>query len=304
MLSESTRTGSGDYGSALLPLLHARGPRARLNAIVAGGVFVALLATLLPGVSPDLPITGLLLLPVVMVSWYAGPRAGAWLGAGAVTARLSVDLLARVPYSGPSVPYWNFLIGLALFLAVARMLPVLRESLYRDRENATTDPLTSLGNRRLFGEVAAIELNRTRRYRRPLVLAYLNVDGFERFNERHGYAEGDALLVLMASVIRGCLRASDVVARIAADEFAVLLPETHAEGAQVAVDKIHEKLTAAAGQAGYPVTFSIAVVTYAEGAVSLDGLLRHADAIMSELKRAGGNAIRYEAYEHPLVTSL
>jgi diguanylate cyclase (GGDEF)-like protein len=245
-----------------------------------------------------------MLVPVVLVSWYAGSAAGVWAAIAACASRLVVDLAAGISYSSPAVPYWNLGTGLVLFLAVARLLPGLRESVYRDREISMTDPLTKLGNRRFFGELAAIELNRTRRYQRPLVMAYLNVDAFERFNERHGYADGDALLILMAGVIRSCLRTSDVVARIAADEFAVLLPETHPDGARVAVEKIQQHLAAAVAAAGQRVTFSAAAITYAEGPVSLEGMLRQADAVMFEAKRSGGNAIRCAAYEHPLVAAL
>ncbi|MGH7552231.1 MAG: GGDEF domain-containing protein, partial [Longimicrobiales bacterium] len=266
MLSESTRPGTAAaYGSALLPLLHARGARARWTGSAIGVVSIALLATVLPALPPDLPITVLMLAPVMLVSWYAGVWPGACLAVAASALRLLITLGSGTAYSSPVVPYWGFAIELCLFVAAARVLPGLRDSAFRDRELAITDPLTNLGNRRLFSEMAATELNRTRRYGRPLALVYLNVDAFEKFNERQGYAEGDALLVLAASVIRGGLRTSDVVARIAADEFAVLLPETHAQGANVAAEKIHHNLSTAAAHAGYAVTFSVAVITYADG---------------------------------------
>lgn len=303
MLSESTR-GSVEYGPLLVRLIHMRGRKARTTAIAVGVALIATLAVLMIWLPPDLSLTALFLLPVVVVSWWAGGWAGVWAAVAASATRLLVDLTGVTEPSSPFVPYGNFAIGLAMYLVVARVLPGLRETAFRDREQAITDPLTNLGNRRLFGEVASIELNRTRRYRRPLVLAYLNVDAFEKFNERHGYAEGDALLVLIASMVRGCLRASDVVARIAADEFAVLLPETHAEGARVAVEKIHENLRGAAQDAGYAVTFSVAVVTFEEGGVALDAMLRQADALMQAVKREGGNAIRYEEYAHPVLAAL
>jgi PleD family two-component response regulator len=84
----------------------------------------------------------------------------------------------------------------------------------------------------------------------------------------------------------------------------VLLPETPAEGARVAVEKIHQNLTNAALNAGYGVTFSLAVITYEEGAVTLDGVLRQADSLMFKVKRAGGNAIDYDEYTHPVMTTL
>jgi diguanylate cyclase (GGDEF)-like protein len=304
MLSESTRTTGNDYGAALLPLMHARGPRARWAAIGAGAGIIVVLSALLPLMSPELPITALFLVPVVVVSWWAGRWAAMWAAFAAASSRLLIDLAAGLPYSAPTVPYWNFGIGLAVFLAVARVLPGLRDTVFRDREQAITDPLTSLGNRRLFTELASIELNRTRRYQRPLALLYMNIDKFEKFNERHGYAEGDSLLVLTASMVKGCLRTSDVVARIAGDEFAVLLPETPAEGAHVAVEKIHQHVSKAAADAGYPVTFSMAVVTYMEGPVTLEGVLRQADSVMFSVKREGGNAIGYEEYAHPMIAAL
>lgn len=301
MLSESTRPGGVDYSTLVLPALHARGPAARRIGVIAGGAVLLLVVLMVPLLPPDLPLVTVMLLPVLGVTWYGGRWAGVWAAFAASGGRLLMDLATGAPYSAPSVTFWNFIISLLLYLLAARVVPVLRETVYRDRELATTDPLTTLGNRRFFSELAAIELNRTRRYKRPLALVYLNLDAFEKFNERFGYAEGDALLVLLASVIRGRLRTSDVVARIAGDEFAVLLPETGTEGARVAAGKIRQNLADAVQRAGYAITFSMAVIAFEEGPVTLEGLLRQADALMASIKREGGDAIQHEVYEHTSV---
>jgi diguanylate cyclase (GGDEF)-like protein len=103
-------------------------------------------------------------------------------------------------------------------------------------------------------------------------------------------------------VLTSSLRASDVVARIAGDEFALLLPETSGEGAQVVVAKLRERLSAALAEAGHSLTFSIAIVGFQEGGISLDAMLRQADALMVDAKRHGPGATRYHEYEHPPVS--
>jgi diguanylate cyclase (GGDEF)-like protein len=121
-------------------------------------------------------------------------------------------------------------------------------------------------------------------------------------NDGLGHAEGDSLLVLAASLFTSTLRTSDVVARIAGDEFAILLPETGLEGARVVMDKLRERLLAATTAAERPLTFSAAVVGFEKGPVSLEALLRQADQGMIEAKRSGPGGTWSGVYEHPAIS--
>jgi diguanylate cyclase (GGDEF)-like protein len=89
------------------------------------------------------------------------------------------------------------------------------------------------------------------------------------------------------------------VARIAGDEFAMLLPETSGQGAQVVALKLRDRLAEAIAETTQAVTLSVAIIGFDEGAVSLDPVLQQADAAMLEAKRAGPGGTRYQDYVHP-----
>lgn len=175
----------------------------------------------------------------------------------------------------------------------------LYRTLLHERQLARTDPLTHLGNRRFFEQIAHAELNRSRRYARPFALAYLDVDHFKAVNDRYGHAAGDRLLQLIARQLTTALRKSDAVARIAGDEFAVLLPETPADGARTAMQKVHDRLNAAVQHAGFEVTFSTGIIVYDAGAATVPVLLSEADRVMYQVKRNARGAVRIEHFRHP-----
>ena len=249
------------------------------------------IATLQPRLYPELPIAVLYLLPVLILVWTSSRRIGLIGAALAAVVRVVIDFTNPQSLSDPSVPYWNFVISLPLYVLVADLLQRLRVLLERERELAMTDPLTTLGNRRFFLDVARFELNRTRRYDRAFALGYIDVDFFKDVNDKRGHAAGDDLLRLIARELMVVLRTSDVVARIGGDEFAFILPETPADGAEIAARKMHDHITAAVTSANYPVSFSVGVVTYDTGAVTLDALLDEADALMYHVKSHGRGAV-------------
>jgi len=199
------------------------------------------------------------------------------------------------PVDGSAVP--GVLLTIAVLLLVAETAPVLRFDSQSYREHAQTDPLTNLGNRRFFREVALVELNRSKRYSRPVSLLYMDIDGFDRIRHERGHEESDLLLVRIASVISGALRTSDVVSRISGAEFAILLPETEGGGARVVAEKLRDLLITEMADAGHEIRLTTAVVG-TTGPVSLEALLRQADQTMLVARRDTGS-VAYRDYQHP-----
>jgi diguanylate cyclase (GGDEF)-like protein len=160
-------------------------------------------------------------------------------------------------------------------------------------ELSVTDPLTGLSNARgLFDRLDA-ELARSRRYREPLALLSVDLDGLKSINDRYGHRAGDDAIRSVADVIRSELRETDVGARWGGDEFAVLAPST----SRVAAVALAERIRALIPQRStrWPLSVSVGVATL-EPSTAGEGfdsatLMRAADAAMYEAKRSGRDRV-------------
>jgi len=190
------------------------------------------------------------------------------------------------------VPWWNAAVRLAFFALVVFILAALKQALGEEQLLARLDALTRLPNVRQFREQAELELRRAQRTGEPLSVAIFDVDDLKVVNDRFGHSAGDALLITVARAWTHALRNTDVVARLGGDEFAVLLPDTSSEAALVALKKGRGAALIAIGEGGWPASLSIGAVTYMGGEADVEGLLRHADAVMYEVKNAGRDGVR------------
>ncbi|HEY5549414.1 MAG TPA: GGDEF domain-containing protein [Coriobacteriia bacterium] len=183
--------------------------------------------------------------------------------------------------------------------SVANELSVAVENseLYKlTRRLAVTDELTGLFNYRYLLERAEDEVGRARRFGRSLSLLMLDADEFKRYNDTHGHVAGDDALADLASVMRTAVRDIDVVCRYGGEEFAILLPETDAEGAFVVAEKVREAVAAHAfknadGKRTERITVSIGLSTYPATATDRESLLRRADDALYVVKRSGRNRV-------------
>ena len=162
-------------------------------------------------------------------------------------------------------------------------------------ELALTDPLTSLANRRHLIDQLESEFTRARRYRRPLSLIYIDMDGFKSINDRFGHLFGDEILRGAALAMRAVLRSADLLARIGGDEFSVLLPETDVEGGRGVANKLRKALSAYSQRLDPvipPLSFSAGVAQLRREDKSIDDLLARADEAQYRAKEAGKGQIR------------
>ena len=167
----------------------------------------------------------------------------------------------------------------------------LQVSLEDEKNLSRLDFLTGIANRRAFYEAVEREANRSKRYKRPFTLVYLDVDNFKTINDVRGHEEGDRLLRTVAAKMRKLTRQTDVVARLGGDEFALLLCECDAEAASRAVKNFGRSLTNAVQEHGWNVSFSIGARTFREPAESVDRMVKLADELMYEVKKNGKNAV-------------
>lgn len=157
---------------------------------------------------------------------------------------------------------------------------------------ATHDGLTGLINRRQLEVVVDEELARMRRYRFPSALLAVDADGFKEVNDRSGHPAGDELLRELAMVLRGRLRASDVIARWGGDEFLVLLPRTDLAGVRVIAEELRSAVAAALAAAADPVTISVGVAELdASAATPLEVAYHDADQALYVAKQQGRNRV-------------
>ncbi len=157
-----------------------------------------------------------------------------------------------------------------------------------------TDELTGLQNRRAFFAQGSAELKRARRYRTPVSLLMLDLDGFKEINDNHGHAAGDAILQLVGRTLREITREVDATARLGGEEFGILLPNTKAADAVILAGRVRqaiEEIRCSVEGQTVSVTASIGVAEYGDGMQKLDDLLRGADAAMYQAKNQGRNRV-------------
>lgn len=281
--------------------------QSRAALVVLGLVLVALAGLLHYLTAPDLSFLIYYLVPVALVAWFAGKWAGILIAVAGAAASALVWLTAgpgaRPTGSYPGISYGTVTAQFAFFLVIlVYMLAALKAALERAEQLARTDYLTGVANARHFAEVANAELGRVRRYPRPFSLCYIDIDDFKAVNDRFGHGTGDTVLRIAAETMRSRIRMSDVIARVGGDEFAILLPEADYDAAEVVMRKVHESLSDAMRQRGWPVTFSMGMVTCLEPPDSADELIRAADSLMYSGKYGGKNTVRHEVVGKPPAT--
>jgi diguanylate cyclase (GGDEF)-like protein/PAS domain S-box-containing protein len=162
---------------------------------------------------------------------------------------------------------------------------------------AATDALTGLANRRHFLDQMRLALARHQRHDIQTALLMLDLDWFKQVNDRYGHAVGDEVLQHFASITETSLRRIDLLGRLGGEEFAVLLPDTDANGAyefaeRLRVLAVSEPAHTHAGD--IVVTVSIGVTTFAPQDQNIDVILARADLALYRAKANGRNRVEQE----------
>jgi diguanylate cyclase (GGDEF)-like protein len=165
-----------------------------------------------------------------------------------------------------------------------------------ERSRARADPLTGLANRASFDEHLKNCHVLLARYRKPFVLAFVDVDHFKKVNDTHGHDIGDRALTKFARSMQNVVRQSDLVARLGGDEFAILMPGARLASVKRVLDQLRATLGVDAAIAGWPITFSVGVVAFESAPPRPIDAVNLADSLMYEVKGAGRDGIRYAVY--------
>jgi diguanylate cyclase (GGDEF)-like protein len=197
----------------------------------------------------------------------------------------------------PAMEFWNAVFPFFFFVLLVFVLASLKDAFARVAKLSRVDPLTGLYNRRHFSELAEGEIERAKRYGRPISLAFIDLDNFKTVNDKFGHKMGNEVLTTMADAFRADLRSTDIVGRFGGDEFAIMLPEAGASAAASAMSKLKDGVAVAMGGNGWLVTMSLGLVTYEAAPPGLEEIVKVADALMYSVKDSSKDRITQKVIE-------
>jgi diguanylate cyclase (GGDEF)-like protein len=141
------------------------------------------------------------------------------------------------------------------------------------------------------------EINRSRRYKHSLTLAYIDLDNFKQVNDRFGHSTGDLLLKLIVEIASQNIRNTDLFGRMGGDEFVLLLPETNYQAARIVLTRVQQDLLKTMTERSWPVGFSIGAITFINQPNSSEAMLERVDKLMYQVKNSGKNRIEHNLFE-------
>lgn len=212
---------------------------------------------------------------------------------------VSTSVLIRMDAS--AVALFEELFDVAMVLVIGA---IVSELLYRTRlsawtmqvqlrQHATTDALTGLDNRRHVMPQLHSEIARARRSGTTFSVIMGDLDHFKRVNDEHGHAAGDRVLKSVARIMRASIRTQDRAVRWGGEEFLILLPDTRADQARIAAEKIRRTVSGEAFDVNahkIAITISMGVAEY-HGESEPDNLIERADNALYQAKRAGRDRV-------------
>lgn len=180
---------------------------------------------------------------------------------------------------------------LGLFAKQIEMAITIADLFQAVRDQAVTDALTGLYNRRYFEEALEKEVQRAKRQQQPFSVIGIDLDFLKKINDTHGHFYGDLAIKTIADVLKANARSVDVPARIGGEEFDVLLPGISSDGAMIAAERIRSAIEKTEIDTIGHITGSLGVATYFEHTDNVEELLELTDQAMYTSKREGRNRV-------------
>jgi diguanylate cyclase (GGDEF)-like protein len=248
-----------------------------------------------------LVFTGLLMAAGGLVIWDLGSTVRRTAETVAATGRIESAVAEKTDQIGVLMGSFSRMLGtIETQTGEINQFAVRLDAAYRELESTNTrlkevsfrDEVTHLYNRRFFSIRIEEEVSRYRRFKHPVSVILLDLDGFKAVNDAMGHATGDETLRGVGELLLKHSRGINVVCRFGGDEFAVILVETPKAGAQIYADRIRHVLEYHVFPHGQRISASFGIASLPEdvGAVAED-LLRAADEALYAAKRAGKNRV-------------
>ena len=156
---------------------------------------------------------------------------------------------------------------------------------------AMTDSLTGLYNRYYLFKRLEEEIKRAKRYNHPLCMIIFDIDNFKQINDKYGHDVGDAVLSMVARVLKRNIRETDIAGRFGGEEFVIVCPETDIENGHLVAEKVREAISQI-NFGDFKVTVSIGLSCFS--GETAEQLLKKADIALYRAKNSGKN--RVEVY--------
>ncbi|MFV2054918.1 MAG: diguanylate cyclase [Thiohalomonadales bacterium] len=188
----------------------------------------------------------------------------------------------------------EFLARVRAHYKLAQTIRELEESRGFLREQANTDSLTKLANRRFFFQSATSSIAQMHRQNEHFSMIMLDIDHFKRINDTYGHQAGDYVLVELAKVLTSMVREGDIVGRMGGEEFMVACPYTNRLAAIVLSERLRKSVESSEfyfESNSMPVTISLGVAAKTSGADDIDKLIAVADSRLYIAKQKGRNRI-------------
>lgn len=207
-------------------------------------------------------------------------------------------------YSKAGTPYWldmnivplrNSFGDITYFAAVERDITEQKQLALALKDLAESDPLTQLKNRRGFSEIAQTLLSIALKDQQEITFALIDIDFFKAVNDTHGHDIGDEVLISLANIMSDHFRNNDLIARFGGEEFAVLLPDTGLEQAELRLNQLREKVAEAVmtQSQGKEITITISVGLSHKMADhdNINSMIKRADQALYQAKHNGRNLV-------------
>lgn len=159
------------------------------------------------------------------------------------------------------------------------------------KEQAVTDGLTGLYNRRYFEEYLKKEVTRSLRVNQPFSVIGLDLDYLKKINDTYGHSCGDLAIKTIAEILKANARSIDTAARMGGEEFNIILPGVSSDGAMIAAERIRKAIEKVEIDTVGHITASIGVATFLEHSDNIEDILELTDQAMYLSKQNGRNRV-------------
>ncbi len=180
---------------------------------------------------------------------------------------------------------------LAMYAQQIELAITIANLFERVKEQAVTDGLTGLYNRRYFEEYLKKEVTRALRINQPFSIIGLDLDFLKKINDTYGHQFGDLAIKTIAEVLKSNARSIDTAARMGGEEFNVILPGVSSNGAMIAAERIRKAIESVEIDTIGHITASIGVATFLEHSDSIEDVMELTDQAMYMSKHNGRNQV-------------